>query len=138
MKTITKLMIKEYNLKKLRYDFMGFRFNRLDELSFHHLLIPRKDCKGIESEGYVKWNGAILVQQTSHEYLHVIEQYDRDRFDYITERMKEMNENGQLDMYNLERIEMALRVFEMEYRDLTNKRGKVLIKDIYFNRIFYR
>ena len=131
-------MIKDYNLKKLRYDFMGFRFNRLDELSFHHLLIPRKDCKGIEAEGYVKWNGAILVQQTSHEYLHVIEQYDRDRFDYITERMKEMNENGQLDMYNLERIEMALKVFEMEYRDLTNKRGKVLIKDTYFNRILYK
>ena len=138
MRTITKLMIKDYNLKKLRYDFMGFRFNRLDELSFHHLLIPRKDCKGIEAEGYVKWNGAILVQQTSHEYLHVIEQYDRDRFDYITERMKEMNENGQLDMYNLERIEMALKVFEMEYRDLTNKRGKVLIKDTYFNRILYK
>lgn len=138
MKPITRLMIKEYNLKKLGYDFMGFRFKRPEELSFHHLIIPRRECRGIEAEGFVKWNGAILVQRTSHEYLHTIERYDRDRFEYITERMKLINENGQLDMDNLERIEMALRVFEREYRDFTNKDGKVLIKDIYFNRILYR
>jgi hypothetical protein len=131
-------MINEYNLKKLGYDFMGFKFDRLSELSFHHLLIPHRSCKGIERDGYVKWNGAILVQDTSHEYLHTIEQYDRDRFEYITERMRQMNVNGKLDNYNLERIEQALRVFETEYRDLTSKSGKVLIKDKYFNRIFYR
>lgn len=138
MRTITRLMINDYNLKKLGYDFMGFKFDRLSELSFHHLLIPHRSCKGIEKDGYVKWNGAILVQDTSHEYLHTIEQYDRDRFEYITERMRQMNVNGELDMYNLERIEQALKVFETEYRDLTNKSGKVLIKDKYFNRILYR
>ena len=131
-------MINDYNLKKLRYDFMGFRFKNLNELSFHHLLIPRKDCDRVEAKGYVRWNGAILVQDTSHEYLHLIEQFDRDRFEYITERMKIMNENGHLDMNNLERIEMALRTFEMEFRDLTSKKGKVLIKDTYFNRILYK
>lgn len=131
-------MINDYNLKKLRYDFMGFRFKNLNELSFHHLLIPRKDCDRVEAKGYVRWNGAILVQDTSHEYLHLIEQYDRDRFEYITEQMKIMNENGHLDINNLERIEMALRTFEMEFRDLTSKKGKVLIKDTYFNRILYR
>lgn len=138
MRTITRLMINDYNLKKLRYDFMGFRFKNLNELSFHHLLIPRKDCDRVEAKGYVRWNGAILVQDTSHEYLHLIEQYDRDRFEYITEQMKIMNENGHLDINNLERIEMALRTFEMEFRDLTSKKGKVLIKDTYFNRILYR
>ena len=131
-------MINDYNLKKLRYDFMGFRFKNLNELSFHHLLIPRKDCDRVEAKGYVRWNGAILVQDTSHEYLHLIEQFDRDRFEYITERMKIMNENGHLDMNNLERIEMALRTFEVEFRDLTSKKGKVLIKDTYFNRILYK
>ena len=138
MRTITRLMINDYNLKKLRYDFMGFRFKNLNELSFHHLLIPRKDCDRVEAKGYVRWNGAILVQDTSHEYLHLIEQFDRDRFEYITERMKIMNENGHLDMNNLERIEMALRTFEVEFRDLTSKKGKVLIKDTYFNRILYK
>lgn len=131
-------MIREYSLKKLGYDFMGFRFNRIEELSFHHLIIPRKDCDNVEAKGYVKWNGAILVQDTSHEYLHLIEQFDRDRFEYITERMQEMNINGDLDIHNLERIEMALRVFETEYKDLSNRKGKVLIKNTYYNRIFYR
>ena len=116
-------MIDEYNLKKLGYDFMGFRFKRVNELSFHHLLIPHRDCKKVEADGYVKWNGAILVQDTSHEYLHLIERYDRDRFEYITERMRIMNVNGELDPYNLERIEHALRVFETQYRSLENKKG---------------
>ena len=138
MKEITKLMIKEYNLRKLGYDFMGFRFKKAEELSFHHLIIPKRECEGIEAEGYLKWNGAILVQDTSHDYLHLIEQYDRDRFEYLTERMRIMNVNGHLDNANLERIEMALRVFETEYRGLSNKRGKSLIKRTYYNRIFHK
>lgn len=129
-------MIDEYNLKKLGYDFMGFRFRRVNELSFHHLIIPHRDCDNVEAEGYVQWNGAILVQDTSHEYLHLIEKYDRDRFEYITERMRIMNVNGELDPYNLERIEQALRVFEIQYRNLKNKKGKKLIKDTYYNRIY--
>lgn len=129
-------MIDEYNLKKLGYDFMGFRFRRVNELSFHHLIIPHRDCDNVEAEGYVQWNGAILVQDTSHEYLHLIEKYDRGRFEYITERMRIMNINGGLDPYNLERIEHALRVFEIQYRNLKNKKGKKLIKDTYYNRIY--
>lgn len=138
MKEITKLMVREYNLRKLGYDFMGFRFNKVEELSFHHLIIPKRECKEIEAEGYLKWNGAILVQDTSHDYLHLIEQYDRDRFEYLTERMRIMNVNGHLDNTNLERIEMALRVFETEHRGLANKRGKLLIKRTYYNRIFHK
>lgn len=129
-------MIDEYNLKKLGYDFMGFRFRRVNELSFHHLIIPHRDCDNVEAEGYVQWNGAILVQDTSHEYLHLIEKYDRDRFEYITERMRIMNVNGELDPYNLERIEQALRVFETQYRSLESKKGKKLIKYTYYNRIY--
>ena len=129
-------MINEYNLKKLGYDFMGFRFKRVNELSFHHLIIPHRDCDNVEAEGYVQWNGAILVQDTSHEYLHLIEKYDRGRFEYITQRMRIMNINGELDPYNLERIEHALRVFEIQYRNLKNKKGKKLIKDTYYNRIY--
>lgn len=115
---------------------MGFRFRRVNELSFHHMIIPHRDCDNVEAEGYVQWNGAILVQDTSHEYLHLIEKYDRGRFEYITERMRIMNINGELDPYNLERIEHALRVFEIQYRNLKNKKGKKLIKDTYYNRIY--
>lgn len=55
MKEITRDMIKIYNIRKLGYDFMGYTFNRTNELSFHHLIIPHKDSKkyGI-GEGYLQ------------------------------------------------------------------------------------
>ena len=86
MRAITNLMINDFKLKKLGYDFMGFSFKRKEQLSFHHLIFARKDCKElhIPSEGYLYWNGAILRQDTSHDYLHLIEQYDPEIFYLIT------------------------------------------------------
>lgn len=137
MREVTRLMIRDYNLKKLGYDFMGFRFNRTEQLSFHHLIIPHRLCNGIESEGYVKWNGAILVQRTSHEYLHTIEIYDRPTFEYITQQMIEMNQQGKLDLEHLRNIDSALKDFEKSFCDLTTRKGKKLIKKEYIeNRIF--
>lgn len=138
MKGITNLMIKEYNLKKLGYDFMGFTFKRTSDLSFHHMIVPHKDCKRlhIESEGYVKWNGAILVRDTSHEYLHLIETIERARFNEITRIMVEMNKAGELDPDSIYQIEMLLREFEEEHREDTNKKGNKLIKDNYYNRTY--
>lgn len=136
MRQITKLMIRDYNLKKLNYDFMGFKFNRTSELSFHHLVIPHRECKGIENDGYVKWNGAILVQATSHEYLHTIEIYDRASFEQITDLMIQMNNNGTLDEERLFEIEKILRGFESKYSGFTNRKGNKLIKDRYYKRIY--
>ena len=45
MRAITKEMIKIYKMKELGYDFMGYTFNRPEELSFHHLIIPHRDCQ---------------------------------------------------------------------------------------------
>jgi hypothetical protein len=55
LRAVTKEMVKEYELKKLGYDFMGYTFKNVNELSFHHLIVPRKDCKrkGL-GDGYVK------------------------------------------------------------------------------------
>jgi hypothetical protein len=131
MREVTKLMITDYNLKKLGYDFMGFRFNRTEQLSFHHLIIPHRLCKGIEREGYVAWNGAILVQKTSHEYLHTIEIYDRPTFEYITQQMIEMNQQGKLDLEHLMNINDALKEFEKSFYDLTTRKGKRLSKREY-------
>lgn len=131
MREVTRLMVRDYNLKKLGYDFMGFRFNRAEQLSFHHLIVPHRLCKGIESEGYVAWNGAILVQSTSHEYLHTIEIYDRPTFEYITQQMIEMNQQGKLDLEHLMNINNALKEFEKSFYDLTTRRGKRLIKREY-------
>lgn len=81
MKELTRDMIKIYNLDVLGYDFMGYTFGNPNELSFHHLIIPRKDSRkeGI-GDGYVWWNGAILVRNTAHDYLHKIQEIDRETF----------------------------------------------------------
>ena len=54
MKTVKEEMIRDYKLKKLGYDFMGYTFNNVNELSFHHLIVPKKDSErmGI-GDGYV-------------------------------------------------------------------------------------
>lgn len=132
MREITREMIKLYNIKKLGYDFMGYTFNRPEELSFHHLIIPHRDCKrkGL-GEGYLMWNGAILKQETSHEYLHTIELYDRELFLRITKYMIEENQNRKIDIDNLKRIRDLLLYFEAEHQYDKNKKGKSLIKRKY-------
>lgn len=138
MREITRLMIREYNIKKLGYDFMGYSFTNINSLSFHHLIVPHRECKNlhIEKDGYTKWNGAILVQDTSHSYLHIIEQYDRDMFEFITDLMIKENTKG-IDTGILKDISSALKDFERRYIEQVNRSGKKLIKDSFINnRLF--
>lgn len=126
MRPTTKLMVEEYRLKKLKYDFMGYTFNSTDQLSFHHLIIPRR-LGGQE----IKENGSILVQSTAHDYLHRIESIDYDMFLAITSEMIDENLKGHLDIDNLKRIRDILICFEREYSGLRTKKGKSLIKPEY-------
>lgn len=129
MKPVTREMVKIYNIKKLGYDFMGYKVDRLNSLSFHHLIIPKRDCKEMgHGDGYYMWNGAILVQETSHDYLHIIEQIDRDMFLAITKEMIEENKLGRLDVQNLRRIREILIAFEREHDRDTNAKGKLLVR----------
>ena len=81
MKQVTEEMIHVFNIRKLGYDFMGYKIHREQSLSFHHLIIPKRESHKVGiGDGYVFWNGAILVQNTSHDYLHLIERIDRDTF----------------------------------------------------------
>lgn len=134
MKQITKEMIKIYHLKPLKYDFMGYTFNRVNELSFHHLIVPRKDCqkRGL-GNGYLMWNGAILNQDTAHNYLHLIERIDKELFFRITKCMIEENINKKIDIDNLKRIREILLYFEEEYKEERDRNGKLLIKEPYKN-----
>ena len=45
MKTITREMIKTYRIKKCGYDFMGYTYKNINDLSFHHLIIPKDAVK---------------------------------------------------------------------------------------------
>ena len=129
MKEITKIMINDFKIMKLGYDFLGYKVNRKQELSYHHLIIPRRHCKeaGL-GEGYLYWNGAILRQNTSHDYLHLIENIDPDIFYELTSEMIDENIKGRLDIDNLKRIHDLLLYFEREHDHDTSKKGKLLIK----------
>lgn len=131
MREVTRNMIKKYALNKLKYDFMGYEFKDNRELSFHHLIIPKKDCKKMERKGFEEWNGAILVQNTAHEYLHRVGSYDMDRFLAITFEMVDQNLKGYLDMDNIRIIDDILRSFEKEYLGVKTKNGNDIIKEEY-------
>ena len=129
MKEITKIMINDFKIMKFGMDFMGYKVNRKQDLSFHHLIIQRRHCKeaGL-GEGYLYWNGAILRQNTSHDYLHIIEKIDPDIFYELTSEMIDENIKGRLDIDNLKRIHDLLLYFEREHDHDTSKKGKLLIK----------
>ncbi len=137
MREITRDMIKIFNIKKLGYDFMGYTFKRPEDLSFHHLVVPHKDCRdqGL-GDGFLFWNGAILNQKTSHDYLHTIERIEREYFLRITKYMIEMNTNQVIDIDNLKRIRELLLEFELRHLEDTNHNGQKLIKTKFLtNRI---
>lgn len=129
MREITKIMVNDFKIMKLGMDFMGYHVNRKQDLSFHHLIIQRRHCKeaGL-GEGYLYWNGAILRQNTSHDYLHIIEKIDPDIFYELTSEMIDENIKGRLDIDNLKRIHDLLLYFEREHDHDTSKKGKLLIK----------
>ena len=130
MREITKLMIREYNIKKLGFDFMGYALQKNDIYTFHHLIVPNR--AGGKQE---RWNGAILCGKTSHPYLHVIENKDFDMFCYLTSEMIDMNIKGYLDIYNLRNIGNLLKQFEKEHSGDRTSKGKILIKEEYTKRV---
>ena len=133
MRTITIQMINDFKLKRLGYDFAGYTFDKTNQLSFHHLIVPRRECKArnIPSEGYLYWNGAILRQNTSHDYLHQVEQYDYDRFLAITSELIDENILGELSIESLKRIRDVLESFEREYSGKRTNKGNLIIKESY-------
>ena len=133
MRAITNLMINDFKLKKLGYDFMGFSFKRKEQLSFHHLIFAHKNCKElhIPSEGYLYWNGAILRQDTSHDYLHILKKYDPEIFYLITSELIDENIKRKLTLDSLRRIRTLLEYFEKEHCSTRTKKGNLLIKESY-------
>ncbi len=136
MKEITEHMIKKFKIMKLKFDFMGYVVDKKESLSFHHLIIPRRDCKKFGlGDGYLYWNGSILNQNTSHDYLHLIERIDYDLFLAITSEMIDENIKGYLDMENIRYINDCLLYFERNHCSDRDKKGKLLIKEEYTRRM---
>lgn len=131
MKDITNRMIKIYKLNKLGFDFMGYKFSLKNQLSYHHLIIPKR-LNGPETVR----NGAILTQSksvSSHDYLHTIEQVDSEIFYLITSELIDENIKGKLDIENIKKIRNLLLYFEKEHKYDATKKGKLLIKERFIN-----
>lgn len=129
MKEITKLMINEFKIKQLGYDFMGYSLNKGDIYTAHHLIIPARHGGKLTRQ-----NTAVLCGQSSHPYLHTIEQKDEELFALISSEMIDMNIKGRLDVENLREIDGLLRYFEREHCSDRGKKGKLLIKEEYLRR----
>ena len=129
MKGITKSMIKEYRIKERGYDFMGYRLEKNDIYTYHHLIIPRR-----EGGGMTKENGAILCGKTSHPYIHLIEAKDYELYKAITLKMIEENRRGQIDIESIRFIDDCLTYFERENCSARNRKGKLLIREEYVRR----
>lgn len=125
MKEVTRLMVNEFKIKELGMDFLGFRLNKTNDLTFHHLIIPNRNGGPI-----ARWNGAI-IQRIPHDYLHLIERVDYEKFCYLTSEMIDMNHKGFLDPYNIANIYAILDEFEAQFGNEKNSKGKLLIKREY-------
>ncbi len=130
----TKNLLTKYALMKLKYDFMGYSFNEVEELSFHHLIVPAKECPALGfGKGYFEWNGALLVKNTAHPYLHLIEHHDLDRFEAIRSEIIDQKIKGHISEENLKAIDDILTSFELE---VLNGSKKPKIKEEYTKRLY--
>lgn len=128
MKNITKIMIDQYNVQKI--DWMGYKLNKDNPYTYHHLIKRENGGKEIIE------NGAILTR-IAHEYLHKIECKDIELYNYINNVLKQINEQGFGPLKRqLLAIDFILRQFEKEHFGDSTKKGKVLIKNEYLKRDF--
>lgn len=107
-------------------DWMGYKLCKGDIFTYHHCLIKREHGGLMTID-----NGAILCGKSSHPYIHLIEYKDLDRFRYLTKLLMDENAMRKLDLQIIQEIDYVLQGFEKEYQGKRNKKGKLLVKDIY-------
>lgn len=127
MSRLRERLYKDYKLEELGYDFMGFEFEKKNDLSTHHIL-PRH-----EGGKTKKNNLCVLNRYTSHNYIHLIEDVDYKLFLQISKFLLEQVKKGEISMEQILRIYDVLDVFERKYKDAESRSGDLLIKPEYKN-----
>lgn len=119
MSGILKTMLQLWEINTM--DWMGF--DNLEKYSFHHLIKKSDGGKQVVN------NGAILHQDSSHPYLHIIEHYDLDKYVFINKILKDINTQRSMPTKEqLQQIRYVLIEFQKEYENKENSRGKPIIK----------
>lgn len=125
MSRLRERLYKDYNIENLGYDFMGYEFGSKKELSTHHI-IPRHT--GGQSK---KNNLCVLNRNTSHNYIHLIEDYDYKTFLQISASLMKQVKEGKISIDELKRIDELLLFFEDKFKNEQSRSGELLIKDDY-------
>ena len=111
-------------------DWMGYSLKKGDSLSFHHI---------VKKENHGKFeidNGALLNNNTSHPYLHLIETKDLDLYIYLNNLLKNINSQREYPTrQQLLAIDSILKQFEREHCSDKNSKGKLLIKKEFYDRM---
>lgn len=125
MSRLRERLYKEYHLEELGYDFLGYTFETKRDLSTHHI-IPRHS--GGETK---KKNLCVLNRFTSHNYIHLIEDYDYKVFLQISSSLLKQVQQGKIDIEEIKKIIDLLQFFEFKFRDEEDRHGERLIKPEY-------
>lgn len=113
----------------VEFDWMNFQITKSNPLTFHHI---DKACTG--GERTLK-NGALLTN-IAHEYLHIIEVYDKKTYDALNKVFKLINLSGKgpTDIDRMT-VEYLLSNFYEKYKYEKNSKGEKLLTGNYFNRL---
>ena len=128
MDNILKTLINIYNMNEI--DWLGYKLQ--DRYSYHHII---KKCDGGKR---TLDNGAVLFQ-TSHSYLHTIENYDIEKYILLNKILKDINTQRYMSTEEqLRQINFILSQFENEYEGYISSRDKKIIKDEYKERVLWK
>ena len=129
MSRLREKLYKEFNVEELGFDCMGYTFGSKKELSTHHI-IPR------HIGGQTKKNNlCVLNRHTSHNYIHLIEDYDYKTFLQISKLLLEEAKDRKITMERLLEINNLLDFFEDKFKNEQSRSGDLLIRPEYKTRI---
>ena len=128
MGSIANKLFNDFELYKLGYDFMGYYFDDRKELSYHHIKTKQQRGKTTYE------NGALLNRNTSHNYIHTIEEYEFDLFVELSNILKDEHACGSITKQHLQEIRTILEFFEHKYNNQCTKRGNLIIHEDYIRR----
>lgn len=127
MGSLANRLFYDFGLHKLGYDFMGYTFDDKKEISYHH--IQPRHYKGKTTYE----NGSLLVRNTSHNYIHTIEEYEFQLFIELSQELIAEHKDG-ITKEHLLAIRQMLEFFEQKYKEQYTKRGILIVKEEYVRR----
>lgn len=113
-------------------DWMNYKLVRKD-ITFHHII--KRSSGGRRDID----NGALLMENSAHPYLHIIEYKDIETYNALNKIFKFINQQKhEPTTEQREIIEYLLREFEYKHRWDKSSKGKLLIKQKYLERDFIK